>query len=225
MVRKWVPFQEVFSPDSIAGLQVWLEADALSLADTDPVATWTDSSGNGHDFTAAGGVRPIYRTGILNGLPVVRFATDDEMTSDLTGVFASAATLFVVYTVSGDTDYSIYETTTTGDGFWRWSGDGNGYARTFRSARIATYPLATATTGTRVASVVSSGSTFQVYFDGVGQGAQAAAFSGGTTHVLGSAGGKEFLEGDIAEVIAYDSALSDSDRQAVEAYLADKWGL
>jgi hypothetical protein len=33
------------------------------------------------------------------------------------------------------------------------------------------------------------------------------------------------LEGDIAEVIAYDSALSDSDRQAVEAYLADKWGL
>lgn len=34
-----------------------------------------------------------------------------------------------------------------------------------------------------------------------------------------------FLDGDIAEIIIYDSALSDTDREAVESYLLAKWGI
>jgi hypothetical protein len=34
-----------------------------------------------------------------------------------------------------------------------------------------------------------------------------------------------FLNGDIAEIIIYDSALSDTDRDSVEAYLMSKWGI
>ena len=38
-------------------------------------------------------------------------------------------------------------------------------------------------------------------------------------------GESDFLNGDIAEIIIYDSALSDTDREAVENYLLAKWAI
>ncbi|HEV3344459.1 MAG TPA: PSD1 and planctomycete cytochrome C domain-containing protein [Pirellulales bacterium] len=40
-----------------AALQLWLRADALSLADGEPVSTWPDQSGHGRDLAATRGVR------------------------------------------------------------------------------------------------------------------------------------------------------------------------
>lgn len=34
-----------------------------------------------------------------------------------------------------------------------------------------------------------------------------------------------WLDGDIAEILIYDTALSDTDREAVEQYLGEKWGI
>ena len=34
-----------------------------------------------------------------------------------------------------------------------------------------------------------------------------------------------YLNGDIAEIIIYNSALSDADRSAVESYLMTKWAI
>jgi hypothetical protein len=38
-------------------------------------------------------------------------------------------------------------------------------------------------------------------------------------------GESDFLNGDIAEIIIYDTALGDTDRAAVESYLLAKWGI
>jgi hypothetical protein len=38
-------------------------------------------------------------------------------------------------------------------------------------------------------------------------------------------GANDFLNGDIAELIIYNAALSDTDREAVETYLLAKWGI
>lgn len=72
-----------FSPSQIAGLQLWLKANAITgLNDNDPVANWNDSSGNGRDLsqgTAAS--RPTFRTSQVNSLPAVDFdGTDDVLT-------------------------------------------------------------------------------------------------------------------------------------------------
>jgi hypothetical protein len=42
---------------------------------------------------------------------------------------------------------------------------------------------------------------------------------------IGSGQSGEPMIGDIGEILVYDSALGATDRDAVEAYLADKWGL
>ncbi len=83
LLMPWTGSGISFNPASIAGLQWWLKADSLSLNDADPVASWSDSSGNG--YTASQGIganQPIYKTNILNGLPIVRFdGTNDKLTT------------------------------------------------------------------------------------------------------------------------------------------------
>lgn len=60
---------------------LWLSADALSLSDTDPVSTWIDLSGNGNDASqTSASARPLFRTGMVNGMPAVVFdGVDDFM--------------------------------------------------------------------------------------------------------------------------------------------------
>jgi len=55
-----------------------------------------------------------------------------------------------------------------------------------------------------------------------------AASSGNSSHdltIADSPAGGSALNGDIAEIIIYDTALSDTDRSAVESYLMNKWGI
>ncbi len=42
---------------------------------------------------------------------------------------------------------------------------------------------------------------------------------------IGQAEDHNFLNGDIAEILIYNQGLSDSDRQTVENYLENKYGL
>ena len=73
-----------WSPASIAGLQLWLDASQIvGLNDGDAVATWSDLSGNGLNFTqATASKRPLYKTGAQNGLPgVLADGVDDIMES------------------------------------------------------------------------------------------------------------------------------------------------
>jgi hypothetical protein len=215
-----------FNPDSIAGLQVWLKADAIVAADGSSVTTWDDSSSANHDFTqGTAGSRPTYQTNELNGLPVVRFdGTDDSMLGgDLSASFPSAATLFTVYTTR-DTEYSVYDHETN-DGFWREGTTGNGYFRCFRSARINGYPATMPATGSHQFTLLSSAATYNAWLDGADKGAQAAAYMAGAGHIIGLNGGSGYSDIDIAEVLVYNSALSAPNRALVETYLNDKWGL
>lgn len=65
-------FGGVFTPLSLSPYQ-WLKADAYSGSDGDQVSTWSDSSGNARDVSGVGTTKPVYKTSIVNGQPVVRF--------------------------------------------------------------------------------------------------------------------------------------------------------
>jgi hypothetical protein len=49
--------------------------------------------------------------------------------------------------------------------------------------------------------------------------------SGGSISLIGSYGGGGFLQGQVYEMIVYNTALDSTQRQTVESYLAQKWGL
>jgi hypothetical protein len=225
-----------FSPPSLSGLQLWLHADALSLSDGDPVSSWTDSSGNGrHATQGTSGARPIYKTSILNGQPVVRFdGVDDYLfLGNLSAAFPSAATLFVVCTISGTgpgmSGYSVYG---TGDNdAWWWHASGDGYQGAFRATRAEAFPSGGTNSGTHLFTLQSSASLYEMFHNGSSLGTYSAGYNAGTAHyiasldVSGGPRGDRYLKGDIAEIVIYSSVLTGTDRGLVETYLNAKYAV
>lgn len=205
---------------TIAGLKLHLKADAITgLADGAAVATWEDQSGEGNDATqGTAGERPTYQTNELNGKPVVRFdASDDGMLTSLTLV--GPYTIILVErgragaglrTISSATANALISATRV-DGL-------NAYI----NAVISNYSVAV-DTPVILGLVIPAAANGFYFVNGVDR-------TSGTHHenwgqvAIGSEGG-EYANTDLAEVIAYDSALSTADREAVEAYLAAKYAI
>ena len=76
------------APPVTTGLTLHLDASTLGLSDGATVTTWTDVSGLANDATLSAGT-PIYKTGVLNGEPVIRFNDASSFTTaDLSATFA-----------------------------------------------------------------------------------------------------------------------------------------
>lgn len=218
------------TPTSISGCRLWLRADAITgLSDTNPVECWKDESGYAHDFDMrrTTSVTPLYRTNLYNGLPAVRFdGGNDTLRYGNMGAmdFPSAATLFVVFKPNSDNDYSMFSNTATND-HWQWI-DGNSYLGTFRLPRIDGYPTSGnfGTTNTlMLGTIKSSASTYVAYKNGTSAGAQAASYPSSWTTLWQIGNGISGFNGDVMEIIAYNTALNDTDRGTIESYLNAKW--
>lgn len=233
-----------FSPLDIPGLQLWLDAAQITgLSDGDPVATWPDMSGEGNHATqATSGNRPTYRAGVLNGLPVVRFdGTNDFLTLGKaalgsTGLFAAAGQAFTVFAVSRVAPNSIGtiigRAATSNRTFQLF------YQRTSNPAWTPSFYLRGTQNNTgyehddgngHLDAVRWDGSTATYFGDGVPQSATVGSASENTSeHIIIGArtGGTAFwLNGDIAEILIFDVALSPGDRQVVEQYLMTKYAI
>lgn len=212
----------------------WVKADAITgKVDGDAISTWADQSGSALDATQATGTKqPIYKTGILNGNPVVRFdGTDDVMatTAPATTVTDNWTMVLVVDPNTNAVDgvaplcngndgtsagYALATRTNTGKKGWLRCG------LAWESSAVA------ADTNAGVWILQRKNGTTRLYVDG-----GAALFSTGnapnapTTKLqLGSHSLTTFLNGDMAEALVFDVALSLSDLNRMGAALATKWG-
>jgi concanavalin A-like lectin/glucanase superfamily protein len=230
----------VFSPDDLAGLEAWYKADAITgLADADPVATWIDSSGNGRDATQATEAnKPTYQTAELNGLPIVRFdGTDDFLRNTAFYDFADEYTVFTVaaFASVADTTQALLEVTTgsVNTGFsvlfdangdkWIVQDSTGGVAVSIAGGNDGIFRQ-------RTGIVRGSASESQFYRNGTSIGT--ATYTSPNANLIdvidiGRLAGLESwsFNGDIAEIIMYSRALSDTERQQVEDYLMDKYAL
>jgi hypothetical protein len=83
-------------------LRIWLRADSLTLNDGDPVVSWNDLSGLSNDFAQGlPGRQPIYIRNQINGLPSLRFtqaASTELLTSTGTGFYGinDSGSFFIV---------------------------------------------------------------------------------------------------------------------------------
>lgn len=209
-----------------ADLQGHWTADALTgLSDDDPVSTWADQSGNGNDFTQGTGTsQPLYKVNILNSLPAVRFDnTDDGMISNMnvTGAFS----IFFVYSSQATSGFHRALQGETAN--WLF-GPYSGKHQIYRGDSFGLFMVGpNVSAGTPVLVTIIRDGTGSIDFR-VDQTDIVNAFAEAPGElVLGGAGGAfvEPMNGDVFELVVYDAALSDTDRDDVEDYLATKWGL
>jgi hypothetical protein len=220
----------ISSPTDIAGCVVWLAADREAYADGDPV-TNADNGGSGVDWTSLGGPTATYKTSITpTGKPVFRFSTANNALygPDLSAM--TAASVFVVVKIVNDPPDSAAHA-----GLWLLTTDTNAtyfpyidstiYDACFTSARKTTVdPTPSLSSAFRVYEVLSGSGDWRSYLDGVN------LFTTGTNTVacytipaLGYTSGVNYLQGDIAAFLIYDSVLSAGNRADVETYLTQRY--
>ncbi len=216
-------------PDSISGLVLWLRADDLSLSNGDPVSSWTDrSSSAANAAQATAGAQPTYQTNQINGRAVVRFsntATKDYMTGTLPTGYGDLA-VFVAARMSnvssadgvffgfGSNDPSLLS---SGGNFA--VDDGGVGAFSDLSLTNSQAFLLTLWRSASVGYLASRNGSV------TNDSAKFVGFSNtATSYSLGSSNGSVgMLDGDIAEIIVYNSDLTGANRTAVLQYLNSRY--
>lgn len=230
-----------FTKDDISGLVAWYNADQISGADGDPVASWTDTSDTAVPATqATAGKRPLLKKAAngLNSHNVVLFdGTDDwlQFADPLLGL--TSATVFVVANRTASTttrrmlefqnatNTALYlNSNIAGTDSIRWNyGNGAGVQQFYHSTPGTGYHII----GGRVANA-DFGS---LYIDGVAalpkitSPTAAAIVPAATAYIGCSLGSNSFFDASIAEILIFNWALDMNSVNGVHAYLGDKYGI
>ena len=223
-----------FTPTAFTGCTLWLDAaDSSSISTTSGnVTQWRDKSGNANHTTAGTG-QPTYTA------PFVVFGGAAQLILPL--VFSTDWSIFVVAKTT--------QTTGTSGQQW-WAGAGlfdaevsnpvNDYGMSLVGGFLAT-GVGSSDTTIQSASAVNTGNLFIAEFLRTSSsGLMSNIVTGGTAvTTTGPTGARtgvtrislgalqtniNYFIGSIAEVVAFNSVVSVTQRQNVEGYLAWKWG-
>ena len=206
------------APLLVAGLKLWVKADAGVSGAGASVAQWADQSGNGNHLvqpTAAS--QPQLVAGEANGLPVVRFDGAGDSMSFTTRLTTIRSVFWVLRRSPSATP-----------GYRMLLGDSSSYPFSSDAATkiwSTAYTSAAVLNGeTRLNGVLVNGTTTE-------RPTTLALLSAVTT---GDVAASTFSKdrgydyswwGDLAELLIFDRALSPSERQSIEGYLAAKYAL
>jgi len=217
-----------FSPDDIAGLQLWLDAsDESTITESSgSVSQWDDKSGNGnHVSQGTAADQPTTGVNTLNGLNVISWNNDVLANTSLDLV--QPLTTFVVVNGGSAGNY-VFDSDEDNGGTNRLSlfkDASTGKFAYFATSSGVVGNLA-ATSGSVVQTVEWNGSSSSMWQNGSLDVAGATGAAGTDGFRVGRRHDSSFFwVGDIAEILVYDSALSTTDREALEVYLAAKWGI
>ena len=217
-----------WTPADISTLAWYDAADASTITlNGSNVSQWDDKSGNGYHATqGTASLQPTNAASSFNGNNSLVF------NSSLLGVPSitfpdTQASFYAVFNVNNDTSYAVFSD--TNENHWdRFDGDGLTYANAFRIVRFSC-DIGAPTNGPLILGYIANASTpsYIVTLNG-----DVAFTDTNTTFTfvnnligLGRGGTAAALNGNLGEVVMTPSALSTSDRQKLEGYLAHKWGL
>lgn len=217
-------------------LRLWFKADQLTLNDGDPILTWSDVSGYGNHVTQASAptVHTLYRKGQVNGYPVAEFRSVNVSRMNLSG----GVGLYV--TNSGSVFFVMKLVNTITGGITVINIHGGQGREISIDHPISTYLVcrngASCSTISAlpipkndfiaIGSVQVLMTSGREYWNGSlkGQVPISYDYSGGAspnTIYLGNGN----LDADIAEVLYFNTDLSDADVAKVFFYLNTKYGL
>lgn len=220
------------------GLRLHFIADSIGLNDNDPITSWADENAV-VTLTPPAGQDPTYKTNILNGHAVARFTPNDGLigTNVLSDMVDETGftVLAVIANLSTCAWGSVIATDSSSVRDFILSMGSTGFKVTLDAEDHTT--RRDGTTDLRGAAHVIAGrfdgtaTEMDVFVDGVNDNSgtptiPADVTMNGTNLWIGKAGHTtRYFNGDIAEVVFYDRALTSQEQADVEAYLTDKYGL
>jgi hypothetical protein len=217
-------FQRTFQPIDISGCALWLDAaDSTTITGSSSVTAWADKSGNANNFTTTSGTITVGSDGAYPSVLIFPNSLT-YMTSASSVTWTTSSSVFIVAKmtniVGGAAAQMIFNAPNTGSAEYsiRYNSSGlfGGGGSSTDIGSSSTY----FTNGTP--GVTNSIATYQAYH------IVDTVFSKGATSVFTLSSpfqGNRYWYGTIAEVIMFTSAITSSQRQQVESYLAWKWGL
>lgn len=226
----------ITDPTDVTNCELWLAADNIvGLNDGDAVTTWSDASGNARDATqATAAKKPIYKTAIVNGEPIVRFDGSDDvlaLPNFLTGF--TAGEMFVVVKIDVDPPAASGQT-----GCWNFGSgarshypftDGTIYDHFGTDTRKTTVDPTPALTSFRLYNAISASGEWTSNLNGTQLFTTATNTVGWSTAPLvgqsSEGGGDFYLDGDIAELALYSRKVTTTERDDLESYFSTKYSL
>jgi hypothetical protein len=228
----------------LSDLRLWLKADTdvVQVGTNPTVNHWSDQSGNGNDATSpALANNPTWIPNALNGMPVVQFVATNSQYLILPYSInpPSAAEVFIVLKATSSNPSHPRGLWTLGSSA---AGEATGYPEsdgsiadnfygqfpTYYSIGVPAQPL----TQYNVYEVTAQNGNWMAWIDGLPQFQTTNNTYGGLTDSTltlgaGTQGGSGFtyFDGDIAEMLLFDRALTASERDCVGGYLFSKYGL
>ena len=237
-------------PVNLATLGIWLDgadpnATGIAPADGASISTWKNKGalGAAGDFGAAAGFEPSYGSagaGLMNGHATVRFTADavvgfgdqvnfDKLTNSI-DLASGPSTILVAGRYAGASSDERKRLVSALSNNWLlgwWNNGVNGayYTATGGFVPDVTAPDTAAHTYTAVHRGDGAADTYSEAgrLGSIGAGAVGPiglALGGGSNY---SQPQRENSTGDVGELIVVQGILSDSDRAAIEGYLARKW--
>lgn len=221
-------FSTNFTVKSISGLQLWLDAaDSSTITGTTSVTAWANKGTAGGSTSTTSGT--VSSTSKINNLPVLSFSDSAYITAPSLTFTQGTRTAFVVVNIGasgisrvylndansvGIQLYNYVDTSYTDIEFNR-TGNVN-YQKQNPSGIFNTTSIICGTLGTNGGIFVTGTSQAPYNLN------NPLPFGTGTTTTQRVGGGGSYILG---EAMIFDGAITDSQRQQVEGYLAWKWGL
>jgi hypothetical protein len=230
---------------NFANLALWLSASYnVTKNGSNQVTSWADRRGTGSGSTATVNNNPVMTT--LNTKPAIQFKIASSTYADTGAISAlegkNTLSWYMLVKQSSTTQGSCMRAAYTGGstgtrpanmwGFYYGGGGIIGHGATSDGNRIENATgFSASTTTAYLYSAVWNGTTVTTYRNGgsaiTGTGTPVAVPTGPLYLRIAAQGGAVSGYGDldIAEILVFDKAQSDSERQQVESYLMTQYGL
>jgi hypothetical protein len=217
-----LPYYKVFDPKTISSLALWLDAaDSTTVTGSSPITAWTDKSSAGRTVTITSG--PTYGTTTRYGLKTMSFNNNVISSSIASAVGSGDFTLIAVWYQSSAGTNTVLSlgTVASSSQSLGYSGDKyNFYQFGSLESAYTTGPGWVVQIGTRISSIK------RLYITGtIGSVPASDSFNVTNTTVTIGKGDNFAITGEIAEIMVYTGTMSDTNRQLLEGYLSQKWGL
>jgi hypothetical protein len=213
-----------FDFNSIAGLQIWIEADSISGSDGSTISSFTEKSGNAYTFSQGTAVRkPKLATNVKNGHSAIFFIGGTNGLESSITTLSQSNSIFIVYCPTNSIATEQY----------LWNTDAVSQRIRVSGSQIESYSgstIACASPGVSAWVLIEfkcNGASSTVHTNGVqATSGNAGTQAIGSTPYLGiSFTGAVGMMGYIAEVLVYRYTPSDADIATIRSQLNSKYAI